>query len=89
MSFQLVRASDSEIVVWHVDHGHIFVFQIPPGGSSLLPGPSHEIAGAAESAEAVRDGALRFATEEARKRDLIGRRPKPGYRTASRCGIEA
>lgn len=82
MSFQLVHASDSEIVVWHVDHGHIFVFEIPSRDAALHAGPIHEVADAVESADAVADAALRFATEEARARQLIGMTPRSCLRTS-------
>lgn len=85
MSFQLVRASDAEIVVWHVDHGHIFVFEIPGRGAALRPGPIHDVPGAAETAGSVAEAALRFATEEARSRQLIGKMPRSRLRSIIDC----
>ncbi len=86
MSFQLVRASDDEIVIWHVDHGHIFVFQIPPGAQVLGPAIVRDVPDAAERAETFREAALQFATDEARSRKLLAAAPKPGRRRSLACG---
>ena len=72
MAFQLVRAGDTEIAVWNVEHGHIFVFQIPERADALLPGPIRDVPNAAERAEGLQAEALSFATHEARKRRLLG-----------------
>ena len=71
MSFQLVRASDTDIAVWNVENGHIFVFQIPEGGSALIPGPTRDAPDAERDAASLKDEALRFATAEARSRSLL------------------
>ena len=71
MAFQLVRAGETEIAVWQVEHGHIYTFRIQPGGSSLVPGPFRNAPDAEQQAPAFEKEALRFATEEARKRRLL------------------
>ena len=71
MSFQLVRAEDTEIAVWNVEYGHIFTFSIPAKARELVPGPIRDVPGADEGATTLKDAALRFATAEARSRQLI------------------
>ena len=71
MAFQLVRAGDTEIAVWQVEHGHIYTFRIPPNGKALVPGPFRNAPDAEQQAPAFEKEALRFATEEARKRNLL------------------
>ncbi len=72
MEFQLVRAGDTEIAVWQVEHGHIYTFRIKPGSSTLMPGPFRNAPDAEQQAPAFEKQALIFATEEARKRHLLG-----------------
>jgi hypothetical protein len=71
MGFQLVRAGDSEIAVWQVEHGHVYTFNIPANGKALVPGPFRNAPDAEQQAPAFEREALRFATDEARKRHLI------------------
>lgn len=71
MSFQLVRAGETEIAVWHVEHGHIYTFRVEPTADSLVPGPFRNAPDAEQQAPAFEREALTFATDEARKRHLI------------------
>jgi hypothetical protein len=72
VDFQLVRAGDTEIAVWQIEHGHIYTFRIQPGNPSLVPGPFRNAPDAEQQAPAFEKQALVFATEEARKRHLLG-----------------
>jgi hypothetical protein len=72
VDFQLVRASDNEIVVWNTVHGHIYLYRIEPKARQLTVGPFRNIAEAELDAASLKNEALVFATEEARKRRLLG-----------------
>ena len=86
MTFQLVRASDEGIVVWHTDHGHIYGFTVCTETDSLKPRFMRDAPDVIVPAADFAAEALRFATEEARVRQLIGRpvkrRRKAGCPTA-------
>ena len=71
MGFQLVKASDNEIVVWHTEHGHIYIFEIPPEGSELTARWHKDIPDAACDAESLKAEALTYATEQARTRQYL------------------
>ena len=87
MTFQLVRASDEDIAVWHTDHGHIYAFMVCPETDSLSQRFMRDAPDATVPAADFAEDALRFATEEARVRQLIGgrmkRRRKVGCSTAT------
>ena len=68
MGFQLVRASDNEIIVWHTEHGHIYLFEIPPDARELTACWYRDIPEAAQDAESLKGDALAYATQEARSR---------------------
>ena len=70
MTFQLVQATETEITVWHTEHGHIFTFLIDPP-RDVVHRWSRDVPEAVERADAVRDAAHRFAEGEARARRLI------------------
>ncbi len=72
MNFQLVRASDTEIAIWNTDHGHIFIYGIEPRARELTQLYYKNIPDAEQDAVSMTDEALRFATEEARSRQLLG-----------------
>lgn len=72
MDFQLVHASDDEIVVWHQEQGHIFGFAVERSVSDLVPAWCRDLPDAAEPAERFKEAALGFARGEARSRKLIG-----------------
>ena len=72
MSFQLVRAGETEIAVWQVEHGHIYTFRVEATGDVLTPGPFRNAPDAEQQAPAFEREAFLFATDEARKRHLIG-----------------
>ena len=72
MDFQLVRASDDEIVIWHTVHGHIYVYGIEPRAARLTARSSRSVPDAELDAATFNDDALAFATGEARKRHLLG-----------------
>ena len=82
VTFQLVRASDDDIAVWQTEHGHIYGFAICTDTDSLKPRFMRDAPDATEPAGNFAEGALQFATEEARARQLIGgpvkRRRKTG-----------
>ena len=86
MTFQLVRASDEDIAVWHTDHGHIYSFTVCAETDSLTRRFMRDAPDATAPAADFAEDALRFATEEARVRQLIGgrvkRRRKVGCPTA-------
>ena len=71
MGFQLVRAGETEIAVWQIEHGHIYSFNIPPGAKDLVAGPFRNAPDAEQQAPAFEREALRFATDEARRRNLL------------------
>lgn len=71
MTFQLVRADEDSIAVWHTDFGHIYVFAITPDRRGLRPITARTAPDATEPAERFADEALCFATEEARVRQLV------------------
>ena len=71
MSFQLVRAGETEIAVWQVEHGHIYTFHVAREAEVLVPGPFRNAPDAEQQAPAFEREALVFATDEARKRNLI------------------
>lgn len=80
MTFQLVRASDDDIAVWQTEHGHIYGFTACPETDTLQPRFMRDAPDATEPAERFAEEALRFATEEARTRQIIGsgvRRQRP------------
>ena len=72
MGFQLVRAGETEIAVWQIEHGHIYTFRVEPEADTLVPGPFRNAPDAEQQAPAFEKEALVFATGEARKRHLIG-----------------
>ena len=76
MTFQLVRASDESIAVWHTDHGHIYGFIVCRETDSLTQRFMRDAPDATAPAADFAEDALRFATEEARARQLIGGRVK-------------
>ena len=86
MTFQLVRASDEDIAVWHTEHGHIYGFTVCAETDSLTHRFMRDAPDATAPAADFAEDALRFATEEARVRQLIGggvkRRRKVGCPTA-------
>lgn len=71
MSFQLVRASDTDMAVWHTQHGHIYVFQVAASADALIPVLVRAAPDAAEPANGFAEDALRFATGEAEARRMI------------------
>lgn len=75
MSFQLVRASDTDIAVWQTEHGHIYVFHPAPRRDILLPLVVRGAPDAAEPAERFADEALRYATREAEVRGMLATVP--------------
>ncbi|WP_131118323.1 hypothetical protein [Lichenihabitans psoromatis] len=72
MSFQLVRATDDEIVVWHTEHGHIYLYEIPPKARDLTMRWFKNIPDATQDAESLKSEAQIYATEQSRIRRLIG-----------------
>lgn len=81
MTFQLVRASDDDIAVWQTEHGHIYGFTVCPDTDSLIQRFMRDAPDATEPAQCFAEAALRFATDEARARQLIGRPAKRRRRT--------
>ena len=81
VTFQLVRASDDDIAVWQTEHGHIYGFAVCVDTDSLKPRFMRDAPDATEPAAAFAEGALQFATAEARARQLIGRPVKRGRKT--------
>lgn len=71
--FQLVRASDDEIAVWQTEQGHIYGFTVCAATDSLTQRFMRDAPDATVPARDFADEALRFATDEARARQLIGR----------------
>jgi hypothetical protein len=71
VSFQLVRASDSDIAVWETEQGHIYVFAVSPHRDVLMPQLVRAAPDATEPAERFTEEALRFATQEAESRKIL------------------
>ena len=76
MTFQLVRASDDDIAVWQTEHGHIYGFTACPDTYTLKHRFTREAPDATEPAERFAEESLRFATGEARTRQIIGGRAR-------------
>ena len=72
MSFQLVRASENEIIIWHTEHGHVYGYVVASGAKALDRLFCREVADATEKAEDFGEEAMRFAVAEARSRKLLG-----------------
>ena len=87
MTFQLVRANDDDIAVWQTEHGHIYGFTVCAKTDSLTQRFMREAPDAAEPAQHFADEALRFATDEARARQLIGRPAKHARKSGCSAGI--
>lgn len=82
MTFQLVRASDDGIAVWQTEHGHIYVYAACGDTDGLTQVVMREAPDASEPAASFAAEALRFATQEARARDIIGGRNKRRRRSS-------
>jgi hypothetical protein len=72
VSFQLVSASDDEIIIWHTEHGHIYFYVIEPKAHDLKIRWCRNIPEATQDAESLQQDAYVFATEQARIRHLLG-----------------
>jgi hypothetical protein len=71
VAFQIVRVTDTEIVVWNTEHGHIYGYYISPETHALEPLFCRNIDEATQTAESLKDEARRFAVQEARDRKLL------------------
>lgn len=71
MAFQLVQATDTEIIVWHTELGHIFGFTVDPPARTVVARFTREVPEAEAPAASVQAEAHDFAVGEARVRRLI------------------
>lgn len=71
MVFQLVQATDTEIIVWHTELGHIFGFTVDAPAHTVIARFTREVPEAEAPAASVQAEAQTFAVGEARVRRLI------------------
>ena len=71
MVFQLVQATDTEIIVWHTELGHIFGFTVDVQGHTVVTRFTREVPEAEVTAASVQAEAHSFAVGEAKVRRLI------------------
>lgn len=71
MAFQLVQATDTEIIVWHTELGHIFGFTVDAPAHTVVPRFTRDVPEAEAPAASVEVEAHSFAVREAKVRRLI------------------
>lgn len=71
VAFQLVQATDTEIIVWHTELGHVFGFSVDSPARTVVARFTRDIPEAEAPAASVQDEAHSFAVGEAKVRRLI------------------